>query len=100
MGPAEGEVFSSSLSSSLEIDLEHDVLDSKQLLSRLPGYQMPAETMALYQPQGGLLVREWCVTTHVELGDSAGCGCLLAQRRRGIHCSVFPTGVGVCRRLL
>ena len=77
MGPADSEVFSGSLQSCLDNDLEHAVLDSQQLTARFPGYRLPAETMAIFQPQGGLLVPERCISAHVQL----------AQRHGGtIHC--------------
>ena len=72
MGPEDGEVFSGSLGSCLENDLEHVVLNSKELRARFPGYQMPPETMALFQPQGGLLVPERCITAHVDLAVKHG----------------------------
>lgn len=72
MGPEGGEVFSGSLQSCLENELEHEVLDSKELSARFPGYQMPPETMAVFQPQGGLLVPERCITAHVELAARHG----------------------------
>ncbi|MCY3778788.1 MAG: N-methyl-L-tryptophan oxidase [Chloroflexi bacterium] len=72
MGPEDGEVFSGSLRSCLENDLEHEVLNSKQLRARFPGYQMPPETMALFQPQGGLLTPERCITAHADLALKHG----------------------------
>ena len=66
----ESDVFSGSLNSCLDNDLEFEVLDSNQLRARFPGYQMPAETMALYQPQGGLLLPERCVVAHAQLAAS------------------------------
>ena len=72
MGPQDSDVFAGSLQSCIDNDLEHEVLDSKALRARFPGYQMPAETMALFQPQGGLLVPERCITAHVELAKSRG----------------------------
>ena len=72
MGPPGSEVFSGSLRSCQENELEHEVLDSKGLRARFPGYQMPPETMAVFQPQGGLLVPERCITAHVELAAKYG----------------------------
>ncbi len=72
MGPEEGEVFSGSLGSCLDNDLAHEVLDSKELRARFPGYRMPADTMAIFQPQGGLLVPERCISAHVALAKANG----------------------------
>lgn len=72
MGPADSEVFRGSLQSCLENDLPHAVLDSRQLRARFPGYQLPAGTMALFQPQGGLLLPERCVAAHARLARHHG----------------------------
>ncbi|MCY3797830.1 MAG: N-methyl-L-tryptophan oxidase [Chloroflexi bacterium] len=72
MGPEEGEVFSGSLGSCLDNELAHEVFDSKELSERFPGYRMPAGTMAVYQPQGGLLVPERCISAHAALAKAYG----------------------------
>ena len=72
MGPEDSEVFSGSLRSCIENDFAHEVLDSAQLSARFPGYRMPAETMAVFQPQGGLLVPERCISAHAELAAHYG----------------------------
>ncbi len=72
MGPADSEVFRGSLHSCIENDFPHQVYDSPALRARFPAYQMPPETMALYQPQGGLLVPERCIVAHVSLAQRHG----------------------------
>ncbi len=83
MGPPESDVFSGSLNSCLDNDLEYEVLDSKQLRARFPGYQMPAETMAVYQPHGGLLLPERCVTAHAQLAAKHGAEIHTGERVMG-----------------
>ena len=72
MGPADSEVFSGSLRSCIENGFDHEVLDSKALRARFPGYCMPAETMAVFQPKGGLLAPERCISAHAELAAARG----------------------------
>ena len=72
MGPEDSEVFSGSLRSCIENDFAHEVLDSKALAAHFPGYQMPDQTLAVFQPQGGLLLPERCITAHAELAVSHG----------------------------
>jgi sarcosine oxidase len=72
MGAEDSMVFAGSLQSCLEHDLEHEVLDSKTLNRRFPGYQMPPEIMAVFQPQGGLLVPERCIVAHTEIAQKHG----------------------------
>ena len=90
MGPPDGEVFSGSLRSCIENDLEHETLSSRQLSQRFPAYQMPADTMALYQPQGGLLIPERCVTAHVQLARHHGAEVHTGERVLGWD--ILPDG--------
>ena len=83
MGPADSDVFRGSLDSCIENDFPHQVLDSRALRARFPAYQMPAETMALYQPQGGLLVPERCIVAHVELARQHGADIHTGERVQG-----------------
>ena len=80
MGPEDSDVFAGSLRSCLEHDLEYQVLNSRQLSERFPGYRMPSETMALFQPQGGLLVPEGCISAYVRLAQKHG-ACLHSGER-------------------
>ena len=81
MGPEDSDVFAGSLRSCLEHDLEYEVLNSRQLSERFPGYRLPGETMAVYQPQGGLLVPERCISAYARLAQSHGAS--LRVRRTG-----------------
>lgn len=80
MGPEDSDVFAGSLRSCLEHDLEYEVLNSRQLSERFPGYQLPGETMAVYQPQGGLLVPEGCISAYARLAQRHG-ACLRSGER-------------------
>jgi sarcosine oxidase len=71
-GPADSWVFKGSLQSCVEHDLPHEVLTGKELSGRFPGYQLPFETLALYQPQGGFLVPERCTVTFAEAAQAFG----------------------------
>ena len=83
MGPEDSEVFSGSLQSCLDNELAHEVLDSRRLTARFPGYRMPAETMALFQPQGGLLVPERCISAHAQLARHHGAAIHTGERVLG-----------------
>ena len=72
MGPEDSDVFAGSLKSCLEHDLEHEVLNSAQLTRRFPGYRLPGETMAVFQPQGGLLAPELCIAAYARLAVARG----------------------------
>lgn len=64
-GPAESWVFKGALQSAIEYDLEHEVLTGKELAQRFPGYNLPQDQLALFQPEGGFLVPERCIVAHV-----------------------------------
>jgi sarcosine oxidase len=53
-------------------DLPHEVLSSSQVTERFPGYRLPADTLAVLQPDGGFLLPELCITYHVKLAKSFG----------------------------
>lgn len=67
MGSEDSEVFAGSLKSCIEHNLDHEVLTSQELTECFPGYRMPSEIMAVFQPQGGLLVPERCIVAHVDI---------------------------------
>ena len=83
MGPEDSEVFRGSLQSCLENDFAHEVLDSRQLRARFPGYRMPTETMAVFQPQGGLLVPERCISAQARLARHHGAAIHTGERVLG-----------------
>ncbi len=64
-GPADSWVFKGSLQSCLEHGLPHEVLTGMEVNRRFPGYALPHETMALYQPKGGFLRPERCIVAYV-----------------------------------
>lgn len=88
MGPEGSEVFSGSLRSCVENGFEHEVLDSKALRARFPGYRMPRGTMAVYQPNGGLLAPERCISAHAEL--AAGHGAVIHTGERVMGWDLLP----------
>ena len=57
-GPADSWVFKGSHQSVVEHDIDHEVYTGKELRQRFPGYQLPHDTMVLYQKDGGFLVPE------------------------------------------
>jgi sarcosine oxidase len=65
-------VFTGSLESCQLWDLPHEVLTSAELTRRYPGYQLPADHLALFQPRGGFLLPEQCISAHVNGALAAG----------------------------
>ena len=73
--------------------LPHDELDSDALTARFPGYRPPAESVAIYQPDGGLLRPEACITAHVSLARSRGA--VIHSRERVVEWHADGRGVRV-----
>ena len=84
-------VFTESLASCQRFGLPYEVLTSAELTARHPGYRLPAEHMALFQPRGGFLRPEQCISAHVEGALAAGADIRARERVRGWE----PVGDGV-----
>lgn len=69
---SDGEVFNRSLQSCEVHDLPHEIFSSDELTRRFPGYRLPADHRALYQPDGGFLLSERCIVAHVMGAQGAG----------------------------
>jgi sarcosine oxidase len=67
-----GAIFENSLKSCQLHSLPHTVLTSAELSARFPAYRLPADTMALFQPDGGFLTPESCISAHLNLATSKG----------------------------
>jgi len=71
-GPAGSPVFEGSRRSCELHGLAHEVLSSADLRRRFPGYRLPEETLAVFQPDGGFLMSERCIVAHVVAAQQAG----------------------------
>ena len=71
-GPPDSEVVQGSRRSCAAYDLPHELLTSRELRRRFPGFRLPDGAMALFQPQGGFLLPERCISTHVMVAQSLG----------------------------
>ena len=67
-------VFKGSRASCELHQISHEILDSRKLSRRFPGYRLPASFMAVYQPDGGFLLSERCIVSHVMAALSRGGG--------------------------
>jgi sarcosine oxidase len=52
--------------------LQYEILTSAEITRRWPAYQLPAETLAVFQPEGGFLVPEACIVAHADAARSHG----------------------------
>ncbi|MDF3018673.1 MAG: dependent oxidoreductase [Thermomicrobiales bacterium] len=86
-------VFTGALASCEQFGLAHEVLTSAELTARYPGYQLPPGHLALFQPRGGFLLPERCISAHVEGALAAGAE--IRARERVIDWEPVGNGVRV-----
>ena len=72
IGPAGSRVIAGSLDSCRIHGLRHDLLGGAEVRRRFPGYHLPDEFQAVFQPDGGFLEPEKCIAAHVSLARSHG----------------------------
>ena len=65
-------IFKESLKSCLHYQLDHEVLEGSSLKERFPGHELPKNFKAVYQPDGGILIPEKCITTFTDLAKKKG----------------------------
>ena len=65
-------IVSGSLLSCRTHALPHEVWDAKELHRRFPGFDLPADFVAVYQPDGGFVACERAVTAQTTLARAAG----------------------------
>jgi sarcosine oxidase len=66
------QVFEGSLTSCKEYGLTHEVLSRAELGLRFPAFRLPPNFQAVLQPEGGFLVSERCIVSHVFQALAAG----------------------------
>lgn len=71
-GPAESRIFRGSKRSCQIHGLPHETLTGEQLSERFPGYRLPPETRAIFQPEGGFLLPEHCILAFLQQARRAG----------------------------
>ncbi|ELY48599.1 N-methyl-L-tryptophan oxidase [Natronorubrum bangense] len=71
-GPAGDPLVEGSRRSCEEHGLTYEQLSGAELGERYPGYGLPEEYEAIYQPDGGYLVPEQCIIAHVNRAHRAG----------------------------
>lgn len=64
-GAPDGRAIRGALDACRQFDLRYELLDTATLRRRFPGYRLPASLVALFQPDGGYLLSERCISAHV-----------------------------------
>jgi sarcosine oxidase len=72
MGTGDSEVVAGSLRSAREHGLAHDVLEARDIRRRFPVFQIPDETVALFERAAGIVFCERAVSAHLEMAARRG----------------------------
>ena len=71
-GKESSELFQGSKLSSEVHQVPHEVLSGPEVNQRFPGYQLPEDSVAVYQADGGMLLSERCIVAHVSAALELG----------------------------
>jgi sarcosine oxidase len=82
-GPPGSRIPEGSLESCRVHGLRHEVLRGAEVNERFPGYRMPADYLAVFQPDGGFLAPELCIRTHVTEAIRHGAVVRIGERVMG-----------------
>jgi sarcosine oxidase len=86
-------IYEGTLLACREHGLPHDAIDGREIGRRFPGYRLPPDLQAIYQPDGGFVLPERCVVAHVE--GALARGAVVRARERVLEWSDTESGVRV-----
>jgi sarcosine oxidase len=91
--PEQDPLFEGALNSARLHDMPHEVLTGAAINARFPGYRLPEETRAVYQPEGGFVASERAILAHVRAAQDAGAE--IRAREQVMSWLTGPSGVTV-----
>jgi len=80
IGPPHGALVTGTLAAAQAHDLPHTVLAASDLMRRFPGFRVPADYVAVVQPDGGVLRPEPAISALLGLAQAAGAELRTGQR--------------------
>jgi sarcosine oxidase len=83
VGPPDGRLVSGALASAKEHRLQHEVLDARQVMERVPGLRGMADMIGVLEPRAGVLQPEVAVTACLELARKFGATIATNERVMG-----------------
>ena len=92
-GPEDDALFQGALASARLHGLLHEVLTGAEVNERFPGYRLPPELRAVFQPDGGLVASERAIVAHVRAAQMHGAE--VRARERVLGWEARPGGEGV-----
>jgi sarcosine oxidase len=71
-GPEDGAIIAGSVRSCREHRLKHELIDADELHRRFPGYRLPKNLVAVYQPDAGFVLSERAIVAYVCAAQARG----------------------------
>src|SRR5262245_35885943 len=71
-GPPDSRPIRGALEACSRFSLPYETFDGSALHQRFPGYRLPSNLAAVFQPDGGFLLSERCITAHVDAAAQLG----------------------------
>lgn len=71
-GPPDSRAIRGALEACTRFNLPYETFDGSALRERFPGYRLPSDLAAVFQPDGGFLLSERCITAHVNAAVQLG----------------------------
>jgi sarcosine oxidase len=91
VGRADSGTIEGSLRSCREHRLAHGLLDAAEIARRFPGFRLPRDLVAVYQPEGGIVLPERSMVVHAAAARELGAEIHEGERVTGWR----PEGSGV-----
>lgn len=92
-GPSTSELVKGALEACEEHSIQYESIDGGKVSDRFPGFQLPSDFEAIYQPDGGFVRPEKGIIAHVNLGLQAGA--TIRAREKVVGWQSTTTGVKV-----
>lgn len=92
-GAPTSEAVTGALRSCQVHNIPHELMDASSLKRRFPGYRLPDDMVAVYQPDGGFVLSERSIVAHVTAAQALGA--TVRGRERVLEWTVDGEGVEV-----
>jgi sarcosine oxidase len=86
-------IYDGVLRSCADHDLPHEVVDGREVGRRFPGYRLPDDFRVVFQPDGGFVLPERCIVSHVN--GAIARGAVVRARERVLEWDEIENGLRV-----
>ena len=72
IGPPDGDVVRGTIRSAMEHGLPHEVLSPPEVHQRFPAFEIPSDSVAVFDPHAGILDPDACNRAHIQAARAEG----------------------------